>query len=198
MCHTTSVLDPLKLYSEEIREFLPASEPPLACITAAYFPGREVASTPSSGEGDTIDPGGVRTEAERGWSINVFDASLSIHAWDAAVEKLIAGTSLMGAPGSLARTLSTDITPTADLLLTNRRLIVVDNLRQSGRTTSLVWSCTVDEIAAMSRIPRGVLQRGRIGIVFRDRSSIALVAGTITNGKAKQLVNAFNTLTHRR
>ena len=188
------MLNTLELYAKEIDELLLDGETPLSCISADYFSGREILSTPSTGDGSVVNLESVKTETERGWEINPFDGSLSVHAWDAGVEKLISGTTLIGAPGSLAVTLSAVITPTADVLLTNQRLMLVCDLRDSGRATSLVWSCSVQDIAAMRRIPRGVLQRGRIGIVFRDRSSIALIAGTITSAKAQKLVNEFNSL----
>ncbi|MDK8345501.1 hypothetical protein QP868_01920 [Brevibacterium sp. UMB1308A] len=191
------MLDALKLNAKEIREFLPDGETGLACISADYFSGRELSFTPLSGEGDVIRSGSLKSEAERGWHINPFDASLSIHAWDAAVEKLVSGTTLIGAPGSMAGTLSTAITPTADLLLTNQRLTLVANLRDSDRATNLVWWCAVQDITTMRHIPRGILQRGRVGIVFSDHSSVALITGTVTSGKARQLVNRFQSLTGR-
>ena len=139
LCNTVAVLNTLELYAKEIDELLLDGETPLSCISADYFSGREILSTPSTGDGSVVNLESVKTETERGWEINPFDGSLSVHAWDAGVEKLISGTTLIGAPGSLAVTLSAVITPTADVLLTNQRLMLVCDLRDSGRATSLVW-----------------------------------------------------------
>ncbi|MDO5684403.1 MAG: hypothetical protein Q4G46_16455 [Propionibacteriaceae bacterium] len=161
------MFDSAQVYADELATVVEPGERVLNATMVSYLPGRERRGRPDS---VTFDP------------INGLDSS---RLNDAAVEAM-GGTSLHGADGSLADQLSNVIGAASHLVITDRRVLVVDLGTGSAK---LRWSAPRAAIVSMEWAPR-LLQRGRVRVQLADGSTVLVVAGMLSGGAAKRLVAA--------
>lgn len=166
-------MDPARLYDAEIASLLGPGERLACAVTASYFAGEE------------------RGEPVPGVSFDPING-LDVAAWNAAAERLVAGVSLSGAPGSLARGLRGAFDALQGganhLLLTDARLVAAD---LGSARACVVWQVPRHVLAGVRLKPR-LLQRGRVAVGFTDGSVLCLVTGMLTAGEAKRLVAAVS------
>lgn len=165
------MFDYLKIHADTVQLVLEPGESAVALLNAQYVAGEERVGP----QQDLVD----------------FDVlnGLTVTKWDRASERLILGTTLCAGSREtaleLVRALGQGLPV---MILTRRRLLVVDDF-QSDKAR-LVWGVPIAEVGAMLWTPKWN-QRGRISIVFRDRSWLRLVAGYVFAGKAKRFVAAW-------
>lgn len=164
-------MDPARLYDAELAGLIEPGERLSCVVMASYFPGEE------------------REGPLPGVSFDVA-TGLSVGAWDAAAERLVAGVSLSGPPGSLAQGMRAAFDPFGGdanhVALTDRRLIAVRLASGEGKPA---WQADRAALAGVWLKPR-LFQRGRVLLGFRDASMLCLVTGMLRAGEARRLAAA--------
>jgi len=163
------MLDYLSIYADELAALCGPGEQALALLTVQYAPGEERVGPRESSV--TFDPLG----------------GLSVSAWDDAAGAAVQGVTLHGEPGCMAAQVKSALEgPSTDLVATNQRLLLVEDL--GGEPTLPSWGISIRDVA-ITPDPRWN-QRGRIALRFRDGSLIRLVAGYLSGRKARRFCNA--------
>jgi hypothetical protein len=75
----------------------------------------------------------------------------------------------------------------ADLLLTDRRLLVV---KHEGQEFRLIWHIPREDVVRAVRAPR-FGQMGRVRLILSDGSGVAIVLGLIFTGRARRFLAAL-------
>ncbi len=112
---------------------------------------------------------------------------LPIPVLQARMDELLIGRSLVGDPGCRAEALASVLSPTPDLLVTDRRLLVV---KQDGNAFRVLWQAPREAIIAAAPAGRPG-QRGRVRLVLGDGSGLAVVLGLVLPGRAKRFLAAL-------
>lgn len=162
------MLDYLKIHADTVRLVLHPGERALALLSVQYIAGEELVGP----QHDFVD----------------FDivSGLTISKWERSVDRSLLGTTLRAKPGDAALGLVAALQQGLPVvILTTGRLLLVEDF-QSDKAR-VVWEVPITLIGAILYVPKWN-QRGRIGIVFRDRSWVRLNAGFIFARKAKHLV----------
>lgn len=95
-------------------------------------------------------------------------------------DRLVSGTSLRGWPGCQAEGLARVLATSRDLLLTEGRLLV---LELDGAAFNELWQVGREQLMAARWAPR-LGQFGRVQLVFRDGSAVAVFFGVLSPGRA--------------
>ncbi|MDO5503966.1 MAG: hypothetical protein Q4G67_12395 [Actinomycetia bacterium] len=167
------MFDSLTVYADELAAVLDDGERLVASATVSYTAGREETGEPS---------GGVT------WDI----FGLDVPAWNAAAERVVGGTTLVGSPGSLAGQLARSMGAAGELILTDRRILVARPI-SVGRPADVEWGQPVSAVVDVRHDPR-LLQRGRIRLTMRDGSMVRLMAGMLTRRQAARVVDGWSGL----
>lgn len=104
---------------------------------------------------------------------------------EAAAERLVGGTTLVGFPGCLAQRLAA--AATEHLVLTDQRLLAGTYGDGPLRTQ---WQTPRTQVAEVAHRPR-LLQFGRVEVGFVDGSVVRLMLGMLSPRPARRLVAAF-------
>lgn len=171
------MLNYLKIYGDVLARMLPSGERPLALQHYTYVPGHEDLGQAPPRLGDEI------IDIAVGWHSQYFQG---------LADRLVSGQSLVGWPGCDAQTLARTTAReggTLDLLVTDRRLLVVDvgTLSVPG---AVLWSRERSQVVTIRRAAR-FGQAGRIWVVLADGSAVALMLGLLNPGPAKRVVAAW-------
>ena len=162
------VLDRLSIFAVPIARLLEPEEVAHSLTPVTYFAGvEELGDEPPKFDGDTV--------------IDMVLGSGSPY-WMRVANSMVTGTSLVGWPGSMAVVVrDTARDPTDDLLLTDRRLLIVH--QEPNDTFAQRWAAPLSDIVAVRCIPR-VFQAGRIWLSLADGSAVALCMGLVRKGPA--------------
>ena len=177
-CHNGCVLDRLKIFSAPLRRLLADDEHAVALQATAYLVGEEV-----------LDAERPRLDAD-----TALDLALGLPTYyvQRVVDRMVSGTSLWGWPGCLAASLRDGLDLVgADLLLTDRRLLVVKHTGQQDFTIG--WDHPRSDVLTLQRASR-FGQAGRLWLTMADGSALALIMGYATAGAAKRFVAAWGTI----
>ncbi|NHB85697.1 hypothetical protein G7085_16780 [Tessaracoccus sp. HDW20] len=161
-------MDSAFVYGDRIAEALRDGERLDGAFMVAYMAGEERMGLPDPGPSFDLVNG------------------LDVPAWNAAAERLVAGVSLVGAPGTLAHSAKGAFSGgEADhLLITGERIAAA---HVDGQRASLVWEAPRAALLGARRSPR-LLQRGRVTLAWSDGSLLRLVAGMVFTREAHRLV----------
>jgi len=174
-CEADGVLNRLSIFAAPIARLLEPEEVALSLTPVTYFAGvEELGAERPKFDGDTV--------------IDMVLGSASPY-WMRVADSMVTGTSLVGWPGCMAVVVRDTVRdPTDDLLLTDRRLLIVHQERND--TFAQRWSAPLSEIVAVRPIPR-LAQAGRIWVSLSDGSAIALCMGLVRRGPAARFCAAF-------
>lgn len=126
-------------------------------------------------------------------TFDIFDG-LDIPAVDRWIDDRIGGTPVRGFPGCLAQQMHELLEVADRLILSTRRLLIIDSGSLIGdRTPQINWSCTLDRIVHMQPTPR-LLRRGWFSIYFIDRSSITLSTAWFSGHLSRRYAQEFAAL----
>jgi hypothetical protein len=167
-------LNRLEIFADKLRPLLEVGESARFLGAATYIPGDE-----------QLGPDRPRFDAD----LHLLDLALGlpIPVLQRKVDEFLVGHSLVGERGCQAEALSKILTGIPDLLVTDRRLLVVAHEGQEFRT---VWQAPRDAILAASPAPR-FGQMGRVRLVLSDGSGIAVVLGLVLPGRARRFLAAL-------
>ncbi|WP_153502547.1 hypothetical protein [Cumulibacter manganitolerans] len=160
-------------YREQLAEIVEPTERPLVLESVSYVQGAE-------------DVGQRLAKDRLGRLLTGTPDAHQMHTTD----RLLAGTSLTGAPGTLAHTLRDALTDRGSsfLLLTDRRLLLVGGQLRPER---ILWHVDRSRVRRCARAPR-MIQRARVEVAFDDGSQIVLVVGLFLRGApARRVCQAF-------
>lgn len=165
----------LKIFADVIGTLLQPAERPLAMEHFAYVAGEEDLGQPRPTLGAEL------VDAAVGWHSTLVQGM---------ADRLVAGCSLVGWPGCEAQLLSrTEGNGSLDLLVTDRRLLVID-LSDTTRPPVVLWVRDRMHVVTIRRAPR-FAQAGRLWVVLADGSAVALMFGLVNPGPAKSIVAAW-------
>lgn len=167
------ILDRLSIFSEVLTQILEPGEKALVLAAAMYRAGNENLGAPRPGfDGDTV-----------------LDMALGLPTpyLMAVADGLVTGTSLWGWPGCLAQQLAEVLGSVPDLVLTDRRLLLVKIAEGTARQ---LWQCPRAAILAARRAPR-LFQAGRVILTFADGSALAVMLGVVSGSNARRVVSAL-------
>lgn len=99
----------------------------------------------------------------------------------------LTGRSLVGDRGCLAECLAKVLDGVPDLLVTDRRLLVV---KHEGQEFRLIWEMPREAVVRAVRAPR-LGQMGRVRVVLSDGSGVAIVLGLVFPGRARRFLTAL-------
>lgn len=165
-----------RLYAAELEELLGGSERALDAISVDYAAGRE--RTPHDGPNEA--------------SFDVF-GGLSVSAWDDAALQAIAGMTLDTRGGPMAGRLAKAARLTPWLVLTEQRLLVVDDLGDPERQ-AVTWSVPLEHVSVVRHDPKLPVELGRLLVAFDDSSLVRLRAGLLLPFAARRFSRAFREL----
>lgn len=170
------MIDYARLYAAQLAELLGRDERALDAIAVDYAAGRERAPDERTG----------------GVTFDIFNG-LSVQAWEDAAEQAIGGLTLDTRGGPLAGQLAKAARLMPFLVLTNQRLLVVDDLGDPERQ-SLTWVVPLEHVAVVKHDPRLPVDMGRILVAFDDSSLVRLRAGLLLPIAARRFAKAFSDL----
>lgn len=165
-----------RIYAAQLAELLGPGERALDAISVDYAAGRERLAGEDT---DTV-------------TFDIFNG-LSVTAWEDAAEQAIGGMTLDTRGGAMAGRLAKAARLAPFLALTERRLLVVDELGDLERQT-LTWAVPLEHVAVVKHDPRPPVDLGRILVAFDDSSLVRLRAGLLLPFAARRFSRAFSDL----
>lgn len=172
------MLNRLEAFADEVGRVLASGERPLAMRGAVYLAGFEDLGQPKP----TL---GAETLEDMLWQLP------TPYFMDLA-DRAVAGTSLIGWPGCDAQQLSAALASTGDLLVTDRRVVVLEIPAGASPQVTVRWARELSGIAGLHRAWR-FAQAGRTWFFLADGSAVAIAIGLFTTGAAKDVVAAWET-----
>lgn len=164
------LLNRLEIFAEKLRGILPPGETARFLGTATYVPGDE-----------QLGPDRPR------FDVDLLDMVFGVPTpyLQSKVDGFMIGHSLVGDHGCHAESLARILIGAPDLLVTDRRLLVVD-----GADFRVVWEAARTDVLAASPAPR-FGQAGRVRLVLADGSALAVVLGMVFAGRAARFLAAL-------
>lgn len=166
------MIDYVKLYADDLARHCQDGEHVLAATPVTYHPGDEQVGPQDK-------------------SISFDLNGLDVPAWNDAATRAIGGRTLISPPDGAAVGLARATSGHVHLLLTTRRLAVLDKL---GHTegSRVLWESDRSRVATVAHDPHWLFQWGRVMVGFADGSVVRLMAGLVSAGHAKRLERAFS------
>jgi hypothetical protein len=160
----------LEIFAEKLAQVLDPGETALFLGTAIYVAGDE-----------QLGPDRPR------FDVDLSDAILGVPTpfVQSKVNDFMLGRSLVGDPGCHAEALARILIGPRDLLVSDRRLLVVDSADFRIR-----WEAPREALLAAAPAPR-LGQAGRVRIVLADGSAVAVVLGMVLPGRARRFLDAL-------
>lgn len=174
------MIDYARIYAAQLAELLGPDERAVDAISVDYTSGRE--RTPDEGP-NTV-------------TFDIFNG-LSVTAWEDAAVQAIGGLTLDTRGGPMAGRLAKAARLAPFLVLTERRLLVVDELGDVDRQ-AVTWAVPLEQVAVVRHDPRPPVELGRILVAFDDSSLVRLRAGLLLPFAARRFAKAFSELGGRR
>lgn len=163
-------LNRLEIFAEKLRDVLEPGETARFLGTAVYVVGEE-----------QLGPDRPR------FDVDLLDMVLGVPTpyVQGKVNDFMLGRSLVGDRGCQAEGLARILIGPRDVVVTDRRLLVVN-----GADFSVLWQAARTGLLAASPAPR-FGQAGRLRIVLGDGSALAVVFGMVFAGRAKRFLDAL-------
>ena len=167
-------LNRLEIFAEKLRPLLDPGESPRFLGTAMYVAGDE-----------QLGPDRPRFDVD----LDLLDVVLGLPVpfLQSKANEFLIGHSLVGDHGCQAEALSRILDGIPDLLITDRRLLVVT---QEGQEFRILWQAPRAAVLAAAMAPR-LGQMGRVRLVLSDGSGIAIVLGLVFPGRARRFLAAL-------
>lgn len=167
------MIDYARIYATQLAELLGPREQALDAISVDYAAGRE--RTPED------VPGSV--------TFDIFNG-VSVTAWEEAAEQAIGGMTLDTRGGPMAGRLAKAARLAPFLVLTEQRLLLVDELGDLERQ-AVTWAVPLEHVAVVKHDPRPPVALGRLLVAFDDSSLVRLRAGLLLPIAARRFSRAF-------
>lgn len=164
----------LHLFVNQIAELMGDHEGPWFLGSAMYIPGAEQVGPDKVlfGKDDLLE----------------LALGLPVPALQQKMNQLVIGSSLVGDWGSIAERLAGQLLGTRDILVTDYRLMVLEQGHQKFYT---LWQTSVSDVLSAVLIPR-FGQRGRVRLTFKDGSAVNVVLGMVLTGNARRFIEALD------
>ena len=160
----------LEIFAKKLRDVLEPGETATFLGTAVYVVGDE-----------QLGPDRPR------FDVDLSDAILGVPTpyVQSRVNDFMLGRSLVGFPGCTAEGLARILIGPRDLVVTDRRLLVVDSA-----DFRMLWQVPRGDVLAASPAPR-LGQAGRVRMVLGDGSAVGVVLGMVFPGRAQRFLAAL-------
>ena len=172
------MLNRLSIFAEPIARLLEPGELPQSLTPVTYLAGVEhLGAERPKFDADTVG-----------------DMALGLltEYWMHVANSMVTGTSLVGWAGCMAVDVRDALRdPTDDLLVTDRRLLIVHQEPNNAFTQR--WQAPLSDIVAVRRIPR-LLQAGRIWLSLSDGSAVAVCLGLVRRAPARRFCATWTRL----
>ena len=173
-CHNDGMpLNRLAIFADKLGPLLDSGESALFLGAATYIAGDE-----------QLGPEGHQPKSR----LTPVDVVLGLGTpFEREIMTFLTGRSLVGDRGCLAECLAKVLDGVPDLLVTDRRLLVV---KHEGQEFRLIWEMPREAVVRAVRAPR-LGQMGRVRLVLSDGSGVAIVLGLVFPGRARRFLTAL-------
>ncbi|HRC07624.1 MAG TPA: hypothetical protein PLV41_05370 [Miltoncostaeales bacterium] len=166
-------LNRLKIFADKLGPLLDPGESAEFLGAATYIAGEE-----------QLGPERPQPESR----LTLVDVALGLGTpFEREIMTFLTGRSLVGDRGCLAERLAKVLDGVPDLLVTDRRLLVV---KHEGQEFRLIWEMPLEAVVRAVRAPR-LGQMGRVRLVLSDGSGVAIVLGLVFPGRARRFLAAL-------